>query len=150
MSTILADTWGSVVVLTQGLVNQFKQDYPGVPIQFHDWEAHSNVAELPDADLIGPMSLGITEESPELIEASFAIGISTYQGDKNLFRLREFVGRAFERLRFGQSMTLFDARTAAEKGMYHFASGTILAPMSKADARPFQYCQAVALLNPGK
>lgn len=142
------DVWGSIVKLTNDTIAEFKIDYPAIAIQFMDWEAHANVAELPNADLIGPTGLSITEEEPGFVQVVFALAVSTYGTDANLFRQRDFVGRIFEKMRPEAQVALYDADTAAVKSFLVFTDGTTAVPMSRADARPWQFVQALALLEP--
>lgn len=145
---IYQDIWGSIVKLSQDLIASVEPDYPDIDIQFIDWEAHANIEELPAADLIGPTSLTVTEHESGLFEASFAIGASSYSTDQNLFRHRDYIARIFELMRPEMKMKLYDAGSASEKGVMVFTNGTLIAPMSRAETRPWQYCQGVALLIP--
>lgn len=146
---LLADVWASITVMVNDLIDEFKADYPAIDIQYCDWDAHATVHELPDTDLVGPMALALEEPTPEMFNITFAIGISTHSNDASLFRLRDFAGRVFERMRFGQEIVLYDAQTGAAKAKMFFADGTIMPPITKADVRPFTYCQGLALLEPG-
>ena len=145
---IVADVWGSIIKLTNGMILDFKADYPLVDIRLIDWEAHANLNELPDADLIGPTALAISEEAPELFRVSFAMGVSTYQTDTNLFRMRDYLGRIFERLRYNRKIDVYDANTAVKKGQLYITDGTTLTPMTRAEVRPFQYVQVDCLSEP--
>jgi|HigsolmetaAR201D_1030396.scaffolds.fasta_scaffold14574_5 hypothetical protein len=144
---LFSDVWGSIVKMTNEMITEFKGDYPSIPIEFIDWETKANIQELPNADLIGPTALGITEETPEIIVVDFAIGVSTYQTDTNLFRQRDYLDRLFDRMRYKRHITLFDANTAQPKGRMVFTEGTTISPMTRAEARPFQYIQAECLLT---
>lgn len=145
---LLKNIWGSITVFTQGIIDELKAAHPQADIQFMDWEAHANVAELPNKDLVGPTTLTFMEVSPQLIEVNFAIAVSTYGTDQNLFRLRDYVGRIFEKLRPEQKLVYFDADTATVKGFMLCTDGTMVAPMTRADVRPFQYVQTQVLLEP--
>lgn len=146
---ILKNLWSSIVVGIQQEVAQFKLDYPNTDIQFVDWETHANVNELPNADCIGPTSLTFTEVSPQMVEVNFAIGVSTHGDDHNLFRLRHMVAVLYEKYRVGTRHVYFDADTAAVISYMKSVDGTMVAPMSRADVRPFQYIQVEMLLDPG-
>lgn len=145
---ILTNCWSSITVLARTLIQECAAANPGSEIEFMDWEAHVNVPELPNKDLIGPSALSVTEHSKELISVSFAIGVSTFLGDKNLFRQRDYVARVFERLRPESKIIYFDADSASEKSVLVVTDGTMAAPMSKAESRPWQYVQCEALLVP--
>jgi hypothetical protein len=145
---IYENAWASVVVFAQQLVAEVKALNPGVLIEFCDWDAHANMMELPNADLIGPLSLAVTEHSTDMISVSFAIGVSTYVSDKNLFRQRDYIARAFEKMKAQQKITYYDAQSASQESVLVMTNGTTATPMSKAEVRPWQYVQGEALLVP--
>lgn len=144
---IYSSVWGSVVNFANEVIGDMQYRYPDIGIEFIDWESHANILELPTKDLIGPMSLTLMETSPQFFEVSFTIAVSTYS-DENLFRHRDYVGETFERMRPQKQIKVYDSETAAELGFLIMTEGTLLAPMSRADVRPFQYVQASALLEP--
>lgn len=142
---IIEDVWASVVKLCQDVIEDLRVMYPDVAFEFVDWEAHANINELPNCDCIGPTALAFTEGSPGLAEANFAIAGSTYGDDTNLFRHRKIMSMIFERLRPTKQMKIYDAGSALEKGYMVFTDGTTLVPMTRAEARPWQYVQVQAL-----
>lgn len=144
----MSNIWGSIAVLTNQIIDELKLKYPDQDIQFEDWETHANIAELPNSDLIGPTSLAITEVSPQFIEFEFAISVSTYATDSNLFRLRDYIGTIFEKLRPEQKLVYYDAETAAPLTFMIVTDGTTIAPMTRADVRPVQYVQCSVVLEP--
>jgi len=145
---IYENAWASVVVFAQQIVAEAKAANPGVPIEFCDWDTHANMMELPNADLIGPLSLAVTEHSQDMIGVSFAIGVSTYASDKNLFRQRDYIARAFEKMKAQSRITYYDAKLASVESVLVMTNGTVATPMSKAEVRPWQYVQGEALLVP--
>lgn len=144
---IIEDVWVSVVKVCQGIIEDARLIYPDTMIEFIDWEAHANIAELPNTDLIGPTALAFTEQSPGISEAIFAIAASTYADDTNLFRQRKIMSLIFERMRPTKQMKIYDAGSALEKGFMIFTDGTTLVPMTRSEARPWQYVQGQALLG---
>ncbi len=146
-SRLYANMWGSITVFTQKIIADLNVQEPDLNLQFHDWEAHSNTPELPEAHLLGPSGMTITEYEEE-VEVTFAIGASTYEGDDHLFLLRGIMGEVFERMRPQSRIRYFDAGQATEKSVLVITPGTLLAPMSRPSARPWQYVQASALLVP--
>lgn len=144
---MIEDVWASVVKVCQEIIQDVKDIYPDNQVEFVDWEAHANIAELPNCDLIGPTALSLTEQSPGLSDAVFAIAASTYGDDTNLFRQRKIMSMIFERMRPTKQMKIYDAGSALEKGFMVFTDGTTLVPMTRSEARPWQYVQAQALLG---
>lgn len=145
---IYQNLWGSIVAFTNDIIDNRRVAYPDNSIEFIDWEAHANIYELPDTDLIGTTALTFTEEEPEVFSVSFAIGVSTFTDDKNLFRLRDYVGKVFSQLRPELKIAYYDHQTQEQLGWLLLVDGTIVAPMTKADARPLQFIQCHAVLDP--
>lgn len=145
---IYENLWGSIVAFANDIIDDRKVAYPDSPISFIDWEAHANIFELPDTDLIGTTALTFTEEAPHLFTVSFAVGVSTFIDDTNLFRLRNYVGRVFGRLRPEMKIPYYNRDTLEQLGWLSITDGTIVAPMTKADTRPLQFIQCNAVLDP--
>lgn len=140
--------WSSITVLTQSLISELKIDHPNDEIEFIDWEAHANTPELPNKNLIGPTAVTFQEFEGEDVQVNFAIAASTYGDDENLFRHRAYVGRIFEALRPERRFQYFDAAQATEQSVFKITPGTLMAPMTQASLRPWQFVQAEALLVP--
>ena len=145
---IYPSVWGSIVHFSNTLITDLKERRAEGNLSFLDWESHANIHELPDTDLLGPTAFTVLEMSPQMFEITFAIAVSTYSSDKNLFRMRDYLSEAFERMRPNQQIKVFDDRTAQAVGYMIFTDGTMIAPMSRAETRPFQYVQGSALLEP--
>lgn len=145
---LTTDAWASVTVLANNLIDQMKLLHPGADIQYHDWDAGINEAELPECDLVGPTALSVSEYDPEHVEINFAIGYSTYTNDTSLFRLRSFGGVVFEALRPQRHFDFYNSDLALQESRVIITPGTLLAPMTRMTARPWQYVQAAGLLVP--
>ncbi|BCJ91781.1 hypothetical protein IZ6_25160 [Terrihabitans soli] len=136
---------GSVVKFAQALIEEINSTIPDGAFQFYDWDAHAETQELPNSDLLGPHGLAFVE-SENVIEVTFAIAVSTY-GDENLFRLRDGLNMAFEKMRPTKTVEYYDAATTSLLNKMVIASGTMLAPVGRATIRPWQFVQATALLE---
>lgn len=134
MEALYENIWSSIVNFCNDVIE-------GKDAQYVDWEAHANMHELPEGDLVGSTAITFTEEEPELFSGSFAIGVSTQTNDTNLFRLRKYVGEIFSKLRPGMKVALFDRETMAQLGWLYVVNGTMVMPMTRADARPLQFIQ---------
>lgn len=145
---IYENLWGSIVAFANDIIDDRKQIYPNTEISYIDWEAHANIQELPNADLVGTTALAFTEEQEELFSVSFTIGVSTYADDANLFRLRNIVGKVFSSLRPQQKIPYYDHQTLEQRGWLHLVPGTTILPMTRADVRPLQFVQCQAILDP--
>ncbi|MBD9544260.1 hypothetical protein IB276_32975 [Ensifer sp. ENS04] len=147
MNKLYENLHGSLVAFTQSIIEDRKLVYPDVPIEFVDWEAHANIHELPDQDLIGLTAVTLTEEEVEMFSGSFTIGISSFASDKNLFRLRNYVGEAFARMRPLSKIPFYDAEACQQRGWLIITDGTTVMPMTKADARPLQFVQCAFVFD---
>lgn len=145
---IVPSVWGSLIHFSNELINEARQTYGDIELQSIDWESHANIHELPDSDLIGPTALNITEDSPQMFEINFSVAVSSWKTDTNLFRMRHYLALAFERMRVGKQIAIYDSETAEKIGYMVMTNGTLLAPMSRAETRPWQYVQGSALLEP--
>lgn len=146
MKKVYLNTWSSIVALCNEFIVQFKAEYPQTEIKLIDWES-ANINELPNADLIGPASLFIRDHG-EQIEVNFAIGVSTYTGDTNLFRHRTMVGAIFDRLIPEMKVDYMESDTVSKTSVLVCTEGTMISPMSKMDTRPWQYVQVSSWLLP--
>lgn len=147
MTTTYQNIWGSVVKLCQSIISEATEAGEITP-HFIDWEAHADIPELPNEDLLGPAQIAFEEETPEVIRANITIGVSAYN-DANLFRHRRLVGRVFERCRVGQSFPYFAADTAGTKpSFFKILDGVMVPPMSRSEVRPLSFIQFEALLVP--
>lgn len=146
---IIPSIWGSIVNHCNTLIDDARIRYPDIPIEFIDWESHANIHELPNTDLIGPTAITVTELSSQMFEVNFAIAVSSYESDKNLFRMRDYLSEAFESLRPNKQIGVYDSASAQKVGYLIFTDGTFMSPMSRAETRPWQFVQANGLLEPG-
>ena len=145
---IYENFWGSIVSFCNDVIDNRKVIYPGVDLEYMDFEAHANIQEMPTSDLIGSTAITFTEEAPEIFTMSFTIGVSTYADDESLFRMRNYVGEIFNRLRPGQHLPFYDHATAAQIGWLVITDGTMVMPMTRADVRPLQWIQCHGIIDP--
>lgn len=141
-------TWSSVVAWTNDQIARWKDQGLDHPLGFVDWESHANLPELPNTDLVGPLSISVTEYDAQMFEVTLAIGVSTYDNDVGLFRLRRLVGDLFRNLMAEREIPYFDPESANRLSVIRMTNGTLVAPMTEIQVRPFQYVQARGLLIP--
>jgi hypothetical protein len=147
MTSTYENVWASLTVFANERITALKDTDPSYDIRYIDWES-ANVNELPDSDLIGPTAVTIEDEGQEQISVTFAIGVSTYTSDTNLFRLRRFVGSVFEAMRPEKQINYYNAELAVQRSKFVVTGGTLIAPMTRMDVRPWQFVQAAVLLVP--
>ena len=130
---IITDVWGS-------LVRFLKNEYP-TPWEFIDWEAHANIHDLPAVDLMGLAGLGATaDEGTDTFIVTVAF--SPLQ-DENLFKVRKAAGELYEKWRVpGYTIPLYDAESTDEIGKLVVTDGSTLAPVGRAEVRPYQIVSA--------
>lgn len=131
---IITDAWGS-------LVAYLKEAYPDWT--YVDFEDHADLQEIPKEDCIGLVGFGaIADEGTDTV--AFSVGVSSFN-DKNLFRHRAVTADLYQRWRLPPAQVpLMDADTAGMIGSLVITDGVTLAPMSRADMRPFQVITAKA------
>lgn len=118
----------------------------GFPIQYMDWDAHADVFELPDADLVGLTGFGATQEG-HFHDFVFGIGIVTYN-DENIFRLSEIVDHFYTRCAVQQQFVVYDTNTGERIGIATIFDGTTVNPITRAEVRPAQSVQVTARFVP--
>lgn len=138
---IVNNVWGSIMKLC-------RDDLRTGDWVLHDWESHAMTPELPEFDLIGPTALAVREESAQMVVVNFAIAMSVYGDDANLFRHREMAARVYERLRPERQVDYYDAESATRIGFMISVGPTTLTPMGAASSRPFQYVQCELAIDP--
>jgi len=142
---IYSNLWGSVTKMSLNLISQITTSGVASP-QFLDWDAHANIHELPNVDLVGPTAFGFIEDD-KVISVNFSLGFSTYN-DLNLFRLRAIGNVLFEALRPGSRFIYYNATAAVAVSYLVVTNGTTLLPVTRSETRPFQFVQVEALLEP--
>lgn len=141
---IYENTWASLVVWVKDIIRNLPSDKP----QFIDWEAHGTTPELPDTDLMGPLSLSITEYDDGLFQVTFAIGVSTYATDEGLPRQRHYINTVFNAMRSQKKVPFYDHNSAEVQSVIQMLPGTTVAPLTEITVRPFQYVQGTGLIVP--
>lgn len=149
MTDTYLNAWASVVVWTRTFIEDLVVKYPDMEgLSFIDWETHGNTPELPNSDLMGPLSIQITEYEKEMFHFSIAIGVSCYTNDDSVFRQRIIVSEIFDRLRATRQIPLYDHAENRLTSVIQMTSGTFVAPMTEITVRPFQMVQCSGLLQP--
>lgn len=141
---IFMNLWSSVTKASQALILASQSISPGV--KFVDFDAHATIEEFDNTDLLGPYGLGLIEHEQE-VHVTFGIGVLAYN-DTNLFRMRQMIATIHDALRPQKQIPYYNATTAAIAGYLLMTDGTTVSPMSRAEARPWQFVQASALLEP--
>lgn len=128
--------WASLVKFSRDLNTTYL-----LGAEVYDFEAHAITEELPNTHLIGPHSLSMSADPVEF--ASFAIGFSSYGEDRALFHQRAAISSIYESLKPEQQIPLYHAGTALQIGNLIITEDTIIPPMTRASARPFQTVHAM-------
>lgn len=116
-------------------------------VLYQDWDAHADLQEMPNADLIGMNGFAITDQD-RTHEIVFGVTICTYN-DPNVFRLTEFSNEFYKRMRTHKQFPLFDPETASPIGVATFESGTTVTPVARVEVRPTMSisCSALIVMN---
>lgn len=105
-----------------------------MPINF---DAHADINELPESDLIGPKEFGVETDQGTFV-ISTMIGVSTLN-DTNLFRLDKIIDQLFKRLMPDEMIPLVNAETGAQMGWMKAMNGTAVLPVVQTKTRPLKF-----------
>jgi hypothetical protein len=147
---LYTDLCASIVKYCVDKINVLDATYP--ELQFLDWDAHGEMRELPDKDLLGPAGVGMVQED-NTFEVTFSIGVST-RNDRSLNRLRRLVSNIYADLRPQQKLHMYRLATAVAGtpptplGWLVCQSPCLITPITRAETRAFQFVQLRGLLDP--
>lgn len=151
--TVLTDDnlYESVTLSLMRYVEDFRAEV--MPeAEYVNWDAHSNIGELPEADVIGLAGVGLAEDEDKKYEVTFGVLVSTWN-DANLNRLTAAVSKMFGRVKPGRTIRVYalDAagENAVDKTFMVAALPRAVTPVSKAEVRAVQGVECRLLLDPG-
>ena len=111
--------------------------------QVFDFDAHVDMKEFPETDLVGPSNYSFTWDD-NLIEVQVAFGVSTIN-DEGMFRHHRMVGHLTQRLKPGRTMTVVNAQTGQPADILVSGSPLTASPMAKTDIRGLQFIRSNSL-----
>lgn len=133
---IVTNAWSSIV-------KYLKDKYP--EFTYCDFEMHADIQELPDANLIGVSGIGFAAEE-QTDNIAFSMALCT-RDDPNGFNIRKAAAELYEDWRNPAfQIPLYDADETTVIGGIVALRGAVLAPISRAETRPFQILTAHAKL----
>lgn len=135
---------GSIIKFTNGLITDINA-LNSTSFQFVDWDTHANMHEIPQVDLLGPNALAWRADDT-FCEITVAIGVSTIN-DANLFKSWGAISYIFEKLLPKKTIPFYESSTQVVRSYMIVVDGTTVAPMSRAEIRPYQFVQASLLLE---
>jgi hypothetical protein len=112
---------------------------------YFDWDAHAQLSELPENDVVGPAGIGLSNEG-KITQVVFSIGLATV-GDANLFRLRKMMSQLYGELQPEMTIPVYDT-TGTRRSWLVVKSPVTIAPVSKSEVRACQFISVMALLDP--
>ena len=140
------DLYDNVVASLIRFVQDFREEW--MPdADYVNFDAHAQLNELPQKDIIGMAGVGFSEDDPSRYEIMCGISVSTW-GDPNLARLTKMISKLRGRLIPGTALTVYDHDTAAPDA--HMVTITPLAimPVGQAETRTVQSIEIHLLLDP--
>jgi len=143
--TLYLDVVMSIQKYILEAIDEFNAD-GWIQLGFVDWDEHAELHELPSGDLLGIAGCGMTNDEG-LYEVIFGMAAST-QNDAGLYRLRKMVSILYGRLRPGENLTLYNSETAEPLTYIQIKSPQSLAPITRAETRPFQALEFIAAIDP--
>lgn len=102
-----------------------------------NFDSHADESTMPKADAIGMMGLS-WEVDEDFLDVSVLIGISTLD-DTNLFRLIEKISYLYELLLPAKKISVYDADSGEEIGLFVVKNGTRALPVGGSTSRPVQH-----------
>lgn len=103
-----------------------------------DYEAHANIHELPESDLVGPGDFEVINDEG-LFYITTLIGVSTFN-DTNLGKLRRTIDLLFEALKPDTVIPWYYADNASLGGTMKVRGPiTVMPVMRQAQNRPLQF-----------
>lgn len=141
-----ADAYAAVVLSLTRFVEDFRKAEMA-SAEYVNWDAHAQIAELPQKDAIGLAGVGLAEDAPGSYEVAAAIALSTWD-DKNLIRLTKLVSKLFGSLPVQARIPVYDPATAAETSFMVVANPRSVSPVGKAETRSVQALEFRLLLSP--
>jgi hypothetical protein len=110
-----------------------------------DWDAHAQINELPQTNVMGPAGMGMTTENDGSFVA-FSIGAST-MGDANLFLLRSIMSKLYGALVPETRLSILHPDNGQEVGWMVVKTPVQITPVSKAEIRSVQFINVLALIG---
>lgn len=107
----------------------------GRGVEYYDFGNHADNQEIPDGDLIGLTSFGVTNDTNDH-EVVFGIGLSTWQ-DAGSFNLADYVSSFYDQMQNGMIFPIYDHSDASQIGTASFQAGTTCSIMARVEIRPF-------------
>ncbi len=130
---IFFDGFKTVVRMIADIIDEVKASGLSPNATFVNFEEHSTLYELPNQDVIGLGSFGMTITDMDL-QFDVAFAISTVE-DQHLYRHVEIANSVVRRTLPGQTHTLLDAETGAEIGALVVTGGTQVKYVERTDKR---------------
>lgn len=112
---------------------------------YFDWDAHAQISDIPESDVIGPAGIGLANEG-KITQVAFSYGLATV-GDTNLFRLREMMSKLYGVLQPEDIVPVYDTNGNRFSWIV-VKSPVTIAPVSKSEVRAVQFISVMGLLDP--
>ena len=137
----------STIRFINDIIDEIKGSHPTqLDIMYQDWDAHADLKELPNKDMIGLSGFGITEDD-KTYEIVFGILLCTYN-DPNLFRVTDFADVFFRAMHAQKQFPIFNSTTGLKAGVAAFQLGTAVSPVQRVEIRPTIQITASAVVAP--
>ena len=131
------DFYASLVNFCQTQITELVTSGVSPGLQYVDYDAHSQVLDLPKTDLIGVASLHWSNDG-HVFTIGCSIGCSVWQ-DQNLFRHRQILGAITPLLLPMKEIPLLDAQTGIRKNWLMVSGPMSVMPMTTAEQRSLQF-----------
>lgn len=123
----------------QSGVTELGKEWVAAPYDFFfvDFDAHSQIQELPQHHLVGTKAIGATTDE-HFVEGMALIGVAMFN-DVNFNKHDIVIDKLFSRYLPTKSVPVFQQSDGARNGALIIQNGTEVMPIAKADQRPLQF-----------
>lgn len=145
------ELYENVVISLVKFVKDFQEaEMPGG--DYITWDAHAELNDLPEIDLIGINGVGLAEDEARKYDIVFGISIAVFN-DEGLARLTKLISKMRARLKAETRIPIYrlsDSGLVAEPWSWAvMVLPTAITPVGRAELRPVQSLELRALLDPG-
>ncbi len=140
MSSFHEDFYASLVSFCQDQVSTLISNGVSSTLQYVDYDAHSQLVDLPKTDLLGIASLHWSNDG-HFFDVGCSVGCSVWD-DTNLFRHRKILGWVTSLLIPSSEIPLLDADTGDKKGWLRVSGSLAVMPMTTSEQRSLQFILA--------
>jgi hypothetical protein len=117
-------------------------------LKYVNWDAHAELSELPEGNLVGPAMISLREEEEGIYLITFSIGVCVVS-DPNHFTLTKMISELRGLLKPTTRMAVYDHDSTEPATWMVVVTPQEVSPPAKAEMRSVRFLNVQALLDPG-